>query len=876
MAGRLFKKKHTRRPRHAQPLLENLESRVLLSGAIHPLAATYPNENGSSAYNNLWHLNKIQAPDAWDISRGNNNVVVAIFDTGMQITHPDLANNVWTNPGEIANNGLDDDANGFTDDVYGWNFVNNNNDISDSVGHGTTVAGVIGAVGNNGAGITGVNWAVDMMVIKVGTAAGVDSQDLIDGLNYVMAMKNRGINVIAVNASYLSFSAPTTSELNTINAAANAGILYVSAAGNNAMNNDIINFIPGYSNVKNKIITVAATTSTDGLAGFSSYGGNSVHLGAPGQDIYTTAAPSAYFTVSGTSFATPMVTAAAALLKAAVPGATSSQIRTAILNNTDALGALSGKTITGGRLNVYRALQSLLGTQAPLGSVDVINSNQVIGWAFDANAGANPINVQLKINGVNYTPVAANQSRPDLVPVFGSGNHGFNFAMPTLAPGSNTIQVYALDNPSGTQTLIGQTTIVNNRAPLGAVDLLNANVISGWAIDQDATPGTTQVRIVIDGGTPVTITANNARPDLNPIFGAGNFGFSYTMPSLTIGLHRADVYVLDSTTGDPTLLTTATFNTNVQPIGFVDVISADQIAGWTYDANAGASPVFVRIDIGSYPPVFLQADASRPDLLAGLGSANHGFAYTLPKLRAGAYNIRVTALDSLNGSLYDLIPQQTLVITDTPSDRLPIGVLDVVNGSTISGWAFDTESGATSVQVRIDIDGETGTPFTANISRPDLAPGLGSADHGFSFNVGSLANGAHRIDLYVINPQTSEAVLVDSKIRRDGTAWTNTPYSAWVDVVNAATVSGWAYSPSAPGTSVNIRLDIDGVFAGFYTANASRPDVVSLTDGNANVGFNFSMPTDIIIPGTRRVTLYMLDPFTLDLYPLYDNNIVFA
>ena len=217
--------------------LEPLEARMLLSAA--PLAYL-PNETSvvSPSFSDLWHLQNtgqtlhnpvvgpatgtpnadIDAARAWDLTTGNHTVVIAILDTGMQWDHPDLAANLWTNPGEIANNGLDDDGDGFPDDVHGWNFVDNNNDTTDTVGHGTTVAGVIGAVGNNGVGITGVAWNVALLPVKVGTAAGVTNQDLIDGINYVINLKRAGNDIVAINASYLDFSVPGLDVINAIEA----------------------------------------------------------------------------------------------------------------------------------------------------------------------------------------------------------------------------------------------------------------------------------------------------------------------------------------------------------------------------------------------------------------------------------------------------------------------------------------------------------------------------------------------------------------------------------------------------------------------------------------------------------------------------------
>ena len=225
---------------------------------------------------------------AWKLARpSSDEVVVGVVDTGMDITHPDLAANLWINPGEIAGNGIDDDGNGYTDDMHGFDFADNTAAITDSDIHGTHVAGTIAAVGKNGVGVIGVNYRAKLLAMKVSSNG--DSLPLsavIEAFNYAIALKQHGVNIVALNASFggPSFSA---SEQTAIEALRDAGIVLCAAAGNETTDNDVTPSYPANYPTSN-IISVAALTQNNGLAGFSNYGATSVDLAAPGVNIYST------------------------------------------------------------------------------------------------------------------------------------------------------------------------------------------------------------------------------------------------------------------------------------------------------------------------------------------------------------------------------------------------------------------------------------------------------------------------------------------------------------------------------------------------------------------------------------------------------------
>jgi subtilisin family serine protease len=312
-------------------------------------ATTTPND---PMFGQLWGMAKINAPAAWDVSTGSANVVVGDIDTGIDYTHPDLAANVWVNPGEVAGNNVDDDGNGYVDDVNGWDFVSDDNNPMDDHGHGTHTSGTVGATGNNGVGVAGVNWNVRVAGLKFLSAQGSGStSDAVLALGYAVA---EGMKVTNNSWGGGGFS---QSLYNAINAARDAGMLFVAAAGNSTLNNDLLPFYPASYGLDN-VIAVAATTSTDGLASFSNYGATSVDLGAPGAGITSTVPGNGYESWSGTSMATPHVSGAAALLFAAHPSWSYVEVRDRIFCTARPLAALSGKTATGGMLDLGAALGS--------------------------------------------------------------------------------------------------------------------------------------------------------------------------------------------------------------------------------------------------------------------------------------------------------------------------------------------------------------------------------------------------------------------------------------------------------------------------------------------------------------------------------------
>ena len=323
---------------------------------VHPLV--YPNDlhfqNGDQW--NLINLGQyggtngadIHITNVWNVQTSASNVIVALADTGIRYTHEDLAANMWHNPQE--------NTDGYTNDLYGINLTGNgrgNGDPWDDHGHGTHVAGIIGAVGNNGVGIAGICWSAQLMALKfIDTNGNGAMSDAITCLDFAAS---HGANVI--NASWGGTNFNSQALHDAVAAARNAGIIVVAAAGNSGYNNDVVPFYPAdYSDLDN-VIAVAASDRFDQLAPFSDYGATNVDLAAPGTPIYScwNGSDSDYRNYDGTSMAAANVTGACALLLAHMTNADYHQIISRLYAGVDPLPGLAGKCVTGGRLNVQKA-----------------------------------------------------------------------------------------------------------------------------------------------------------------------------------------------------------------------------------------------------------------------------------------------------------------------------------------------------------------------------------------------------------------------------------------------------------------------------------------------------------------------------------------
>jgi subtilisin family serine protease len=351
----------------------------------------------------------IGATRAWDITTGSDDLVVGVVDTGIDLSHPDLAPNAWINPREIADNNIDDDGNGYVDDVNGWSFYDDSKEVYKAYSedlHGTHVAGTIGAVGNNAIGVAGVAWHVKLMSLKfLGGKDGKGSTgDAVSAINYAIDQKKRGVNIRVLNASW-GGGGDSMALHEAISEAGEAGISFVCAAGNDGEDGDFSDHFPaGYSRDLSSCVSVAAIDSFDDLASFSNYGHSSVSVAAPGYQILSTAPGGAYAALSGTSMASPHVAGIAALLLSKEPSLTPAEVKRRIISTAAPTPALVSKAVSSGRVNAFDVLTNRV---APAASPRIVNvkinkkSLMIDGLGFLSNSSVIEVN-GVAIPGINY------------------------------------------------------------------------------------------------------------------------------------------------------------------------------------------------------------------------------------------------------------------------------------------------------------------------------------------------------------------------------------------------------------------------------------------------------------------------------------------
>jgi subtilisin family serine protease len=468
----------------------------------------------------------IDAELAWNTTQGSSNVVVAVLDGGIDVNHPDLMPNIWHNPGETPDDGVDNDLNTFVDDYNGWDFVHKDKTVFDGEAgddHATHVAGIIGARGNNVKGIAGVNWQVQIMSVKVAGADGAKVADIVSGLTYVRLLKQSGINVRITNNSYggPEFS---NSVFNAIQAMNGAGILFVTDAGNSARDTFSYPQYPADYGLDN-IISVAATDRFGQLAVFSNYGARTVHIGAPGREILSTVPDffngpgtivnnlAKYAPLDGTSMAAAAVSGGAALALAARPGATLQQLRNTLLYSGETTAALNGKTRIGKRLNLASVISTISENDttapAPATNLQIIASNGrniTLQWTAPGDDG--------------NTGTAA-----DYDFLFTSGASARQWFLPATAipAAAGTVQTTVLQLPyRGAAGTLQLQTIDNAGNSSSAT--LSVNVPNNGSIDpyvQTLSPAAA----LTTGGTPLGIVGDNtfkenvALPFAFPYFG---------------------------------------------------------------------------------------------------------------------------------------------------------------------------------------------------------------------------------------------------------------------------------------------------------------------------------------------------------------------
>jgi subtilisin family serine protease len=787
-----------------------------------------PSASGPAGTTNQYGSN---AEAAWNTNlTGSRSIVVGVIDEGIQTDHPDLAPNIWVNPGEVANDGIDNDGNGYIDDTNGWDFVSNDKTVYDAGqdSHGTHVAGTIGGIGGNASGVVGVNWAVSMISCKFLGPSGGTTLNAVKALDYLTDLKTRhGINLVATNNSW-GGGGYSQSLHDAIIRSAKQDILFIAAAGNATANNDTTASYPSNYNTTvgtstqtaaayDSVIAVASITSTGAISSFSSYGAATVDIGAPGSSILSSVPVSTYANYSGTSMATPHVTGAAALYASAQSGRVSAaSIRLALLNSAVPTASLAGKTVTGGRLDVYEAIRrsSFLDLDRP-----VYGPSQTAGITLSSAAANLSATVA---DTVTVTVSSTTETTPLSVVLTETGVNTGIFS------GSVQLGSGAAAADSILQVAHGDV-IASNYAALSLTDTATVDGVAPSIAGVTATPAT--VSAVISWSTSESATGRvrygTSSAALNLLKAGTTTG---TAQSITIGgLTPSTVwyYQVESTDAAGNVSTSAiySFTTNAPaPILFVDddqgatyerFFNAALSAGsYSYDAwnvaSAGVLPT--SADLKKYQTVIWNTGYDYSSTNAGLSAAEQ--TAISEYLTAGG-RIFISGQDVLYNGVTTAFLQNYLKVSTFASDVVT---------------AAHTETGV------------TGDPVTSGMSLAVAAP-------------------ADFASLYVdaVTPMTGATGIL-----QHGVTTASSPFSAVsyrgdystggfgmvFSTVPFESISSTAAAPNNQATF--LKNVIDYLNAQAIAVKVSAPSATATTEAGGQVTFTVVLSaqpaTDVVIP----------------------------
>jgi hypothetical protein len=750
------------------------------------------------SYSSLWGMSMIGAPAAWDVTTGSAGVTVADIDTGVDWSHPDLSSQIWVNPGENCSgcrtDGIDNDHNGYVDDWRGWDFVNNDNDPMDDHGHGTHVAGTIGAAGNNGVGVAGVNWDVRIMPVKFLNAQG--SGTTADAISAVLYAAQNGADVMNNSWAGGDYSQALA---DAITVADQHNSLFVAAAGNDGNDNDATPTYPASYDLPN-VVAVAATDSSDGIAYFSNYGQQSVDLGAPGVNIYSTWPGGGYQYLSGTSMATPHVAGAAALLKARFPSATAVGLKALLLGTVDPDPALDGITTTGGRLDVGNAVACSASPQVWIDSpgpgfiVDVgtpvsfsaiaTNCADSGGVSVTANVSGAPVAMTPRGDGYytgTFTPTARGTVTFSVTATTGS-------ASSTRSVSGSATQAYPI-SPGGPPVTV-TTSSPGENAELRFSGTAGQRVSMALSA---VTMTAAQVTIVKPGGGNVAMTYAGT---------SGGFIDTKTLP--VTGDYTIVVDPVMNVTGSMTLTlydVPADAVGTITPGGAatsVSVSTPGQNARVTFNGTAGQR---VSLQLSSVSFTLSFVSILKPDgsaLVANRYVGTSGaFIDTMTLPVAGAYAITVDPQNSATGSA-------TLTLFDVPPDAggpiTPGGAAVSVSTGTPGQNARLSFSATAGQRVSVRMTSVTYSSATASIIGPDGKTVGGNTVFG---------TGSGFMDARTLPATGTYEIFVNPPNMTTGSA-TFTLYDVPPDVSGTLTPGGASASASMTVPGQNAKFTFDG------------------------------------------------------------------
>ena len=800
-----------------------------------------PTPVGPAGTTNIYGIN---AEAAWnDGQTGSKSIFVGIVDTGIQVTHPDLIDNIWTNPYDAVD-GIDNDGNGYIDDIHGWDFESNDNSVYDSVDddHGTHVAGTIGGKGGNGAGVAGVNWNVTMISAKFLGTNGGTTADAVRAIDYFTDLKTRhGMDVVATNNSWGGggYSAALHS---AIIRAAKADILTIIAAGNSANNNDSVASYPSNTSTLvgtttttaasyEGVIAVASLDSSGAMSSFSSYGKNSVDIAAPGAGIMSSVPNNTYASYSGTSMATPHVTGSIALLASKYPNATASQLRTAILATATPTSSVTGKVLTDGRLNVQAALNySGFNTTPTPPSLSIANVSKAEG-----NSGTSNLMFTVTLSQPAAADVTVNYATSDVTAT----------AVTDYAVASGTVTI-----PAGSTT--GTFNVVVNGDSTVETDETLRVTLSGAS--SNATIGTSTATGTITNDDvaplPTLSIANVSKAEGNT--GTSNLVFTVTLSqaaaeSVTVNYATSNLtatagtdYVATSgTVTIPAGSTTGTFNvvvngdTTVESDETLRVTLSGASSNATI-ATATATGTITNDDVA--PPVVPSLSIANVSKAEGnSGTSNMVFTVTLSQAATAAVTVNYATSDVSATAGTDYVAGSGTVTIPAGSTKGTFNV--VVNGDTTvetDETLTVTLSGASS-NATIATATATGTIKNDDVAPPTATPTLSIAN-------ATLVEGNSGTSNLVFTVTLSQATTSSVKFEYYTSGITATPGEDYVPLNTSMTIPAGSVSGTFSVTVYgDTKFESDETFA-VYLANSGRNAKIAI-DRAVGMISNEDMPS---------------------------------
>jgi len=667
----------------------------------------------------------IGAEKAWNAGYiGSSNVYVGVIDTGVQITHPDLVDNIWVNPYDPLD-GVDNDGNGFVDDTNGWDFFNNDRTVYDDTSddHGTHVSGTIGGKGGNSQGVAGVNWNVTIIPTKFLGASGGSTADAVRALDYLTDLKSRhGINLVATNNSW--GGGGYSSALHAaINRSAKANILFVAAAGNSSSNNDYtLNYPSSYSTLQNAtgesaasyegVIAVASLDSNGSMSYYSSFGPTTVDIAAPGAGVWSSVPTSSYASFSGTSMATPHVTGSVALFKSVYTNATAQQIRNAILQSATPTPSQTGYTVTGGRLNVFSAITN--GVTAPPPTISIADVSQ-----NEANSGTSNMVFTVTMSAALNAPVTFNYATSNGTATAGS-DYVAASGTATIPAGSTTLTIPVVIN--GDTTVETDETFVLTLSNLSANAVFTKNSATGTIKNDDVPPPTISVADVSQnegnsGTSNMTFTVTLSAATTSPV----TFAYATANVSATAG---TDYVAATGTATIPAGSTTVTIPVVINGDTTVEsdetfTLNLSNLSSNATFARATATGTIKNDDVP--PPTVSVADVSKSE--GNSGTSNMVFTVTLSAATTSGVTLNYATSDGTATAGSDYVAATGSVTIPAGSTSATINVAITGDTSIESDETFTLNLSNLSSNATFARATATGT-----IVNDDFPPSISVAD----------------------------------------------------------------------------------------------------------------------------------------------------